>query len=191
MSKPQGFTLIELMVTVALLTILVSIAIPSYRQYTVRNAESQAQARMKQLELELNQWRSSSLTYKGFRPKKISNTGTITYSYDAGEGTDIANSVIYVPANSTAADYKYKIVLVDDGTNTANSLIRARVTTTLTADDLATGRSWVMYATPNPTTFNDASKLLLNSSGLQCKAKNSDSSVSIIPTSCDTNWEKW
>ncbi|MGL5252030.1 MAG: type IV pilin protein, partial [Moraxella sp.] len=57
MSKPQGFTLIELMVTVALLTILVSIAIPSYRQYTVRNAESQAQARMKQLELELNQWR--------------------------------------------------------------------------------------------------------------------------------------
>ena len=66
MSKPQGFTLIELMVTVALLTILVSIAIPSYRQYTVRNAESQAQARMKQLELELNQWRSSSLTYKGF-----------------------------------------------------------------------------------------------------------------------------
>ena len=190
MSKPQGFTLIELMVTVALLTILVSIAIPSYRQYTVRNAESQAQARMKQLELELNQWRSSSLTYKGFRPKKISNTGTITYSYDAGEGTDIANSVIYVPANSTAADYKYKIVLVD-GTNTANSLVRDRSTTTLTAADLATGRSWVMYATPNPTTFNDASKLLLNSSGLQCKAKNSDSSVSIIPTSCDTNWEKW
>ena len=189
MSKPQGFTLIELMVTVALLTILVSIAIPSYRQYTVRNAESQAQARMKQLELELNQWRSSSLTYKGFRPKKISSTGAATYSYDAGESGDVANTVIYVPANSTAANYKYKIVLVD-GTNTANSLIRARATT-LTADDLATGRSWVMYATPNPTTFNDASKLLLNSSGLQCKAKNSDSSVSIIPTSCDTNWEKW
>ena len=190
MSKPQGFTLIELMVTVALLTILVSIAIPSYRQYTVRNAESQAQARMKQLELELNQWRSSSLTYKGFRPKKISNTGTITYSYDAGEGTDIANSVIYVPANSTAADYKYKIVLVD-GTDTANSLVRDRSTTTLTAADLATGRSWVMYATPNPTTFNDASKLLLNSSGLQCKAKNSDSAVTKSSTNCGTNQEKW
>lgn len=190
MSKPQGFTLIELMVTVAMLAILASIAIPSYRQYAVRNAESQAQARMKQLELELNQWRSSSLTYKGFRPKKISNTGTITYSYDAGEGTDIANSVIYVPANSTAADYKYKIVLVD-GTNTANSLIRDRATTTLTADDLATGRSWVMYATPNPTTFNDASKLLLSSNGLQCKAKNSDSAVTKSSTDCGAYAEKW
>lgn len=190
MSKPQGFTLIELMVTVAMLAILVSIVIPSYRQYAVRNAESQAQARMKQLELELNQWRSSSLTYKGFRPKKISNTGTITYSYDAGEGTDIANSVIYVPANSTAGNYKYKIVLVD-GSNTANSLVRSRSTTTLTNADLVTGRSWVMYATPNPATFNDASKLLLNSNGLQCKAKNSDSAVTKSSTDCGANSETW
>ena len=190
MNRHKGFTLIELMVTVAMVAILASIAIPSYRQYAIRNAESQAQAKMKQLEIELNRWRATALTYKGFLPKKIANDGTVSYSYDTGASDDVANTVIYVPANSTVANYQYKIRLVD-GDNTANSLVRSRSTTTLTNADLVTGRSWVMYATPNPTKFNDAHNILLTSSGTQCKAKNSDSSVSIIPTSCDTNWETW
>ena len=183
MNRHKGFTLIELMVTVAMVAILASIAIPSYRQYAIRNAESQAQAKMKQLEIELNRWRATALTYKGFLPKKIASDGTTSYGYDE---TD--NKTIYVPANSTAANYQYKIRLVD-GDNTANSLVPTASSTL--ANSLTAGRAWVMYATPNPTKFNDAHNILLTSSGAQCKAKNSDSSVSIIPTSCDTNWEKW
>ncbi|ECE0941571.1 prepilin-type N-terminal cleavage/methylation domain-containing protein, partial [Salmonella enterica subsp. enterica] len=101
MNRHKGFTLIELMVTVAMVAILASIAIPSYRQYAIRNAESQAQAKMKQLEIELNRWRATALTYKGFLPKKIANDGTVSYSYDTGASGDVANTVIYVPANST------------------------------------------------------------------------------------------
>lgn len=74
MNRHKGFTLIELMVTVAMVAILASIAIPSYRQYAIRNAESQAQAKMKQLEIELNRWRATALTYKGFFPKKLPMT---------------------------------------------------------------------------------------------------------------------
>ena len=188
MNRHKGFTLIELMVTVAMVAILASIAIPSYRQYAIRNAESQAQAKMKQLEIELNRWRATALTYKGFFPKKIANDGTVSYSYDTGASDDVANTVIYVPANSTVANYQYKIRLVD-GDNTANSLVPTASSTL--SNSLTAGRAWVMFATPNPTKFNDAHKILLTSSGTQCKAKNSDSSVSIIPTSCDTNWEKW
>ena len=184
MNRHNGFTLIELMVTVAMVAILASIAIPSYRQYAIRNAESQAQAKMKQLEIELNRWRATALTYKGFKPAKVASDGTISYGYDA------TNNTIYIPVNSTADNYQYKILLVD-GDNTANSLVRSRSTTTLTNADLVTGRSWVMYATPNPATFNDASKLLLNSNGLQCKAKNSDSAVTESSTNCGANSEKW
>ena len=190
MNRHKGFTLIELMVTVAMVAILASIAIPSYRQYAIRNAESQVQAKMKQLEIELNRWRATALTYKGFLPKKIANDGTVSYSYDTGASDDVANTVIYVPANSTSSNYHYKIRLVD-GDNTANSLVRSRSTTTLTNADLVTGRSWVMYATPNPTKFNDAHNILLTSSGTQCKTKNSDTSVSIIPTNCGTYSETW
>ncbi|WNP28100.1 prepilin-type N-terminal cleavage/methylation domain-containing protein [Moraxella sp. DOX410] len=183
MNRHKGFTLIELMVTVAMVAILASIAIPSYRQYAIRNAESQAQAKMKQLEIELNRWRATSLTYKGFLPKKIASDGTVSYGYDE---TD--NKTIYVPANSTSSNYHYKILLVD-GDNTANSLVPTASSTL--ANSLTAGRAWVMFATPNPTKFNDAHKILLTSSGTQCKTKNSDTSVTIASTNCGTYSETW
>ena len=183
MNRHKGFTLIELMVTVAMVAILASIAIPSYRQYAIRNAESQVQAKMKQLEIELNRWRATALTYKGFLPKKIASDGTTSYGYDE---TD--NKTIYVPANSTSSNYHYKILLVD-GDNTANSLVPTASSTL--SNSLTAGRAWVMFATPNPTKFNDAHKILLTSSGTQCKTKNSDSSVTIASTNCGTYSETW
>lgn len=183
MNRHKGFTLIELMVTVAMVAILASIAIPSYRQYAVRNAESQAQAKMKQLEIELNRWRATALTYKGFKPAKVASDGTTSYGYDE---TD--NKTIYVPANSTVDNYQYKILLVD-GDNTANSLVPTASSTL--SNSLTAGRAWVMFATPNPTKFNDAHKILLTSSGAQCKTKNSDTSVTIASTNCGTYSETW
>lgn len=182
MNRHKGFTLIELMVTVAMVAILASIAIPSYRQYAIRNAESQAQAKMKQLEIELNRWRATALTYKGFLPKKIASDGTVSYSYDA------TNNTIYIPVNSTADSYQYKIMLVD-GDNTANSLVPTASSTL--SNSLTAGRAWVMFATPNPTKFNDAHKILLTSSGTQCKTKNSDTSITIASTNCGTYSETW
>ncbi|MBD9665365.1 type IV pilus assembly protein PilE [Variovorax paradoxus] len=44
--KRNGFTLIELMITVAIIAILASIAYPSYQQYIVRSKRSAAQAQM-------------------------------------------------------------------------------------------------------------------------------------------------
>lgn len=183
MNRHNGFTLIELMVTVAMVAILASIAIPSYRQYAIRNAESQAQAKMKQLEIELNRWRATALTYKGFKPAKVASDGTTSYGYDE---TD--NKTIYVPANSTSSNYHYKILLVD-GDNTANSLVPTASSTL--SNSLTAGRAWVMFATPNPTKFNDAHKILLTSSGTQCKTKKSDTSVTIASTNCGTYSETW
>src|SRR5262245_49189185 len=40
-SRPSGFTLIELMITVGVLGILASVALPSYRQYVYRAREAE------------------------------------------------------------------------------------------------------------------------------------------------------
>lgn len=42
----SGFTLIELMITVAIVGILVAIALPSYQQYVIRGARASARAGM-------------------------------------------------------------------------------------------------------------------------------------------------
>ncbi len=178
LKQQLGFTLIELMVVVMIVSILVAISIPNYRQFVVRNAESQAQARMLQLEIELNRWRATALTYKGFQPRKLDSQGSVSHSYDDPP----TNTVIYVPEGSDATNYRYQITLVDG--STSNTLAP-----TSTAYSTA-GNSWRMLAKPSASLVNSSAHIIMtNSSGLQCKSK--DRAVIATSVSCGTGQEIW
>ena len=62
----KGFTLIELMVTVAIMAIIAAIAYPSYVQFILRNNESTVQARILELSQALEKHKSQNFSYKGF-----------------------------------------------------------------------------------------------------------------------------
>lgn len=176
----KGFTLIEMMIVVFILAILAAIAVPSYRQYVIVNAERDTQARMLSLQVELERWRSTALTYKGFVPQVVDSDGDTDYSY---ADTDNTNTIINVPAGS-GDDYTYRITLVDgETTDTPKSLVTAP------GVDNVTGRSWKMVAVPNPDRYiRKGNNIMLTSSGIRCM---STSSIAISAKDCEDGAQVW
>ena len=61
----NGFTLIELMVAVAILGILVSVALPSYQKYIVKSRRAEAMAELSKAQTTLERCYAANFTYAG------------------------------------------------------------------------------------------------------------------------------
>ena len=92
MKKQQGFTLIELMIVVAIIGILAAIAIPAYQDYTIRAKVSEGLAAAAPLKLGISETVSS-----GTAIASVNSVGAAGASFDATDyvsGVDITNGVI-------------------------------------------------------------------------------------------------
>ncbi len=79
MRKLKGFTLIELMVAVVIVSILAGVALPAYTDYVKRGKIVEATATLSQLRLNAEKFFADNRTYAAF-PDTI--TGTKYFSYD-------------------------------------------------------------------------------------------------------------
>lgn len=62
-TRRSGFTLIELMIVVAIVAILAAVALPAYNDYVRRSKLAEAHAALSDLRVKMEQWFQDSRTY--------------------------------------------------------------------------------------------------------------------------------
>jgi type IV pilus assembly protein PilE len=117
MNKQKGFTLVELLIVVAIVGILAKIALPMYTSYLVRGKLVEAQSTLTSARVAMEQYYQDHRTYTGgdasvsASPAGIcpaattyftyscsaptSTTYTLTASSNAGQGLGAANDYVY------------------------------------------------------------------------------------------------
>ncbi len=98
----RGFTLIEMMITLAILGVVLAIAIPSYKQYTIRNNRAAVQAEMMQIAASLERYKSRQLTYLGATLPNAGIYGSNKYPKNASSTSQLYTLTLTLSPNATS-----------------------------------------------------------------------------------------
>ena len=80
--KQNGFTLIELMIVVAIIGILTSVAYPSYVKYIQKSKRSEAQVALLSMATAMEQWRvENNNDYTGVATSDIATSSAKNYTF--------------------------------------------------------------------------------------------------------------
>ena len=125
MSKHRGFTLIELMITVAVVGILAAVAFPSYTQYIIRANRSAAKAQMMDIANRQQQFLLANRAYatktqleaSGYAPP-TSVTERYGYTITVGTGALPSFEITFTPITGTQQATDGALTLNSEGVKT-------------------------------------------------------------------------
>lgn len=101
----RGFTLLELMIAVAIVGILAAIAYPSYRESVMKSRRSDAKAALLQVQLAQEKWRANNPTYGTLAQIGVGATsGEGYYTIAVAGNTATAYNATATPTGAQASD---------------------------------------------------------------------------------------
>ena len=113
MKQPGGFTLIEVMIVVAIMAILAAIALPSYNQYVIRGKLTEAYSNLLAVRVQSEQYFQDFRTYLGmpcsttsakyFGVPVCTNQSATTYTVtiSGNAGTDVEGFAFTIDQSNT------------------------------------------------------------------------------------------
>ena len=126
--QASGFTLIELMIVVAIVAILASIAIPSYGDYTTRSKFSEATATLSELRVKMEQYYQDNRNYgttAAACPGGVAMPTVKYFTYTCGWGAIGTTQGYLLTATGVGAQGMTGFVFTVDQSNTKASTATA------------------------------------------------------------------
>ncbi|WJG08479.1 type IV pilin protein [Aliiglaciecola sp. LCG003] len=120
-TKNSGFTLIELMIVVAIIGIITSIAYPSYQGFMKSSNRSAAQADLMALAAALERHKASSYTYKGAAESAGDTGKPAVFHAHSPSSEPLANKKYDLTIDSVSASGNSYLILAKPVASSAQS----------------------------------------------------------------------
>ena len=108
-TNARGFTLIEVMITVAIVAILASVAIPSYRNYAIRGKIPEATAQLSSKRVKMEQFYQDTRTYVGATAGNDDTSSSKYFDFSTKGSRTATGYTLYATGKGAMAGFEYQI----------------------------------------------------------------------------------